>query len=218
MFKKRYLIIGFVVVVVIIVGLVLAKPYWKSGFGADVLKINTTLTLNETQEKTLSNIKESLAKDPSDYLALLDLAKLKQSLLDNAGAEKMYLKLSKINAADILPLNNLASLYVDTKRYDEAEKTYLAIFNINYKWLNAYQGLYDLYQFQLPERRAKLEPILLKGIEEFPEMKSALLNMTAVYYDELMNDKIKAIEYYKKTIERDPTKKDAKDRLTQLLK
>jgi len=69
----------------------------------------------------------------------------------------------------------------------------------------------------LKDKRQDLEKILLRGLEEYPEMKASLLAKLAVYYDELMNNKEKAIEYYEKALKENYNETMAK-RLKELKK
>ena len=184
----------------------------------NLLKINTTLTMDAAQQESFNDVKSKLELDITDYSALLNLAKLKQELLDYDAAETLYKGLNVRNSKDILVLNNLASLYYDIKKNPEAEKANMDILAVSPKWINAYTNLYEIYQFYLKNDRAKLEPVLLRGIEEYPEMKKDLIMMTATYYDELMGNNEKAIEYYGKVLETDPTNAGAKARIAELKK
>jgi tetratricopeptide (TPR) repeat protein len=218
--SKKLLILIIVFGIVMIGGLtafkLLSKP--ENADLEKLLKINTTLALNASQQATFDEAKGKLELDITDYSALLNLAKLKQELLDYDAAEALYKGLNVRKSDDLLVLNNLASLYYDIKKYPEAEKANYDILAVSPKWLNAYTNLYEIYQFHMKDNRAKLEPVLLRGIEEYPEMKNDLIMMTATYYDELMANKAKAIEYYEMVLKVDPSNATAKARIAELKK
>ena len=183
-----------------------------------IMKIETTLTMNESQIAALADVRDKLSKDINDYSGRLNLAKMKNELLDYAGAEVLYKECLGRKPQDILVLNNLASMYYDLKRYDEAEQKNYDILAVSPKWINAYTNLYEIYQFHKKDDRAKLEPVLIRGIAEWPEMERDLVVMTAVYYDELMGNTAKAIEYYERALSLNPNDQTSKNRLAELKK
>ncbi len=183
------------------------------------MMINGSGKLSEIQQKTLVEIKEKLLLYDDDYSALLDLALIKQSVNDLDGALALYEKMRELRKNDLLPLNNSASIYFDRGEYELAEAAHLRILNdITPKWFNSYNELYSIYQFHLKDKRGSFESVLLNGIEKYDEEKLALTNKTAVYYDELMGNVPKAIEYYEKTLKLSPNDQVVKKRLKELKK
>ena len=181
--------------------------------------INGPGTLSETQKKSLVEIKEKLLLYSEDNTALLELALIKQSVGDLDGALELYKKLMALRSADLIPLNNSASIYFDRQEYEKAEAMHLKILNeITPKWLNSYNELYSIYQFHLKDKRGSFESVLLNGIEKYEEEKAALTLKTAVYYDELMNNMPKAIEYYEKALKLSPNNQTIIKRLKELKK
>ena len=194
--------------------------FWQSKKPVSIenlLKINSTLQMNETQQKLYQDVIEGLRKDPGHYKTLFYLARLKQDLLDYEGAIELYERLTKERPGDILIWNNLGAIYYNQEKYEKAEEMQLKILSISAKWYNAYEELFTIYQFHLKDKRQDLEKILLRGLEEYPEMKASLLAKLAVYYDELMNNKEKAIEYYEKALKENYNETMAK-RLKELKK
>ncbi|MEK7159289.1 MAG: hypothetical protein AAB766_02190 [Patescibacteria group bacterium] len=184
-----------------------------------LMQINGSGKLSEIQQKSLVEIKEKLLLSNDDYSALLNLALIKQAVGDLDGALALYEKMRALRKNDLLPLNNSASIYFDRGEYVLAEAAHLRILNdITPKWYNSYNELFSIYQFHLKDKRGSFESVLLNGIEKYDEEKLALTNKTAVYYDELMGNVPKAIEYYEKTLKLSPNDQVVKKRLKELKK
>lgn len=182
-----------------------------------LIKINGSVALSEIQQKLLIEIKEKLLLYNENYDALLELALIKQAVNDLDGALDLYKKMNSLRPKDLVPLNNSASIYFDRKEYEKAEATHLQILNdITPKWMNSYNELYSIYQFHLKDKRGSFESVLLNGIEKYEEEKLSLTQKTAVYYDELMGNIPKAIEYYEKTLKLSPNNQIIKKRLKEL--
>lgn len=195
--------ISFIVILIVAVLAIAGMLVWRSQkleSNANLLEINSSREMNDTQSKQYDSIVEGLRKNPNDYQTLFMLARLKQDLLDYAGAIELYERLGKEKPNDILIWNNLAGIYYNQEKYEKAEELHFKILSITAKWYNSYEELGSIYQFHLKDRRTGFEKILLKGIEEYPEMKLALMAKLAVYYDEVMGNKTKAIEYYEKLV------------------
>lgn len=214
-----------VIIAVIILALAGGLAVYQFGIGKNKLAVSLLLKnisvagLNESQKQSFDEVKETLLKNPDDYSGLLELALLKQGLNDNEGAIALYERLREIKPDDVLPLNNLGAIYYNLGDYEKAEQMYLKILSdITPKWLNSYNELFAIYQFQLKDKRATYEAIIERGIESYPEMKQNLISKAAVYYDEVMNNKEKALEYYKKLAELAPDDPAVKARLSELKK
>ena len=221
--KKKVIFAALIIVIVLAAtgGIVI----YRLGIGSNKLAVSALLKniniagLNESQTQSFNEIKEKLMKDPNDYSGLLELALLEQGLNDYAGAIAIYERLQKVKSDDVLPLNNLGAIYYNLGDYEKAEQMYLKILNdITPKWLNSYNELFAIYQFHLKDKRATYEAIITRGIEAYPEMKQNLVSKAAVYFDEVMNDKAKALEYYKQLAELAPDDPAVKVRLSELKK
>jgi len=214
--KKYQIFLIVLTIIVVVAGLVLLK-YHQAGRSDDaLLNINSDIQMNETQSQLYEEIKKNFASDPDAYL--FRLGRLKQDLGDYAGAIEIYEKIHENKPEDLLPLINTGSIYFDTGRYEEAEKIQLEIVSINYKWLNAYQELLMIYQYHLKDKKATLESLMLEAQKNSPELEKEFNVLFAKYYDDLMNDNAKAIEYYGKILEANPDDSGAKQRLAELKK
>lgn len=220
--KKASIIVVIIVIIIVVAGIFLIKKYYQPNssnvpFQLD-LSVNTTLAWTDAKKAQYEQVKEALAKNPNNFDALFNLAGIKQSLLDTEGAIKIYNQLRILKPQDIRPLQNLGTIYVDTKQYESAEEMELAILAITPKWLNAYRELISLYQFHLKDKGAKLEPLLLRAYEISPELKMDMTSLLALYYDVVLNNREKAVEYYQQAVQLDPRNTGAKDRLAELKK
>ncbi|MCK4891270.1 MAG: tetratricopeptide repeat protein [Candidatus Pacebacteria bacterium] len=182
----------------------------------ELFKINTTLEMNDMQKTIYNEAKIKLQENPEDYESLLNLARLKQDLLDHDGAIAMYQDLREKKPEDILPLNNLGTIYYNQKKYEEAEEMYLAILEITPKWTNSYRELTNIYRYHLKDKKEEIESLLLNGMEKYPEMKNDFIGLLTVYYDEVVPNKEKAIEYYEKLIALYPGNDNFEERLEEL--
>lgn len=203
--KKREIIIIILVIVLLAGGLVGVKFYKKSSAFRALININTEIAMTQAQSDLYQELKTKLTADPNNYDDLLQLGRMKQSLLDFEGAISIYNQLLQRKPSDTLVLNNLGSIYFDTKRYAEAEAIQLRIIAQTPKWFNAYRELMSIYTFFLPENKAKLEPLLLSGLANIPDSKQEFTILLASYYEDVMKDQVKAIEYYEKALELNPT-------------
>ena len=216
--KKKLLA---VLLIIIIVAIGVGWYVWDNKINSSeariekLMKINGSGTPSETQQKSLTEIKEKLLLYSENYDALLELALIKQSVGDLDGALALYKIIDKSN--DIMALNNSASIYYDQGEYEKAEAAHLKILNeITPQWLNSYNELYSIYQFHLKDKRGSFESVLFRGIEQYEEQRLALTIKAAVYYDELMNNAPKAIEYYEKALKLSPNNQTIKNRLKEL--
>ena len=214
--RKKEIIIIIIVLLLIVGGIAGAKFYKNYAEKNSILKINTTFKMTAEQEKDFNDLKAALEKDKNDYQSTFELARLKQDLKDYSGALKLYEKLLKIKPNDILIMQNKGSIYYDLARYEDAEQMQLDILRKTPKWMGAYQELMMIYEFHLKDRKSTLEALLLRGLELVPESEVDFVSMLAKYYDELLGDKEKALEYYKRLTKLQGTNQQAQQRLIEL--
>jgi tetratricopeptide (TPR) repeat protein len=217
--KNRGVILLVIFLIVVLGGIVFVTFFNEDANSenlVDVLKINTTYEMSEVQKGLYLDIIDKYNEDPTDYRNLFELATLKQALLDNDGAIELYDELKKQKPKDLLILNNLANLYYNLKDYEKSEEINLGILEISPKWINAYNELLDIYRYHLKDKAGSFEKVLLDGIANYPEMESGLVVKAAVYYDEVMNNEAKAIEYYQKALTYSPDDSSLKIRLDEL--
>jgi tetratricopeptide (TPR) repeat protein len=172
--------------------------------------------LTPDQKYIYTQIQSKLEQNPTDHSALLNLGRLKQSAGDYEGAEQIFLGLRESKPKDVLVLNSLGDLYMTMENYEKAEDVYMNILQITPKWLNSYEELLVIYRDHLTDRVTMLEPLLTTGIEKYPEMDVTLMGMMAMYYDEIVPDKEKAIEYYEAILVKAPDSPLVDQRLSEL--
>ncbi len=214
--KKRNIAIIIVVIILVIGGLVFVKLHGADLQVSELMKINTTLEMNEAQQALFSELEGNLKNDPSDYSSLFKLARLKQDMLDFDGAAELYNKLLETKPGDTLVMNNLGSIYYDSKQYDKAEELQLQIIAKTPKWIGAYKELMMIYRYQLKDKAPTLEDKLLYGYNNFAEYKLDFTSMLSVYYDEIMNDPMKAKPYYEELAELLPEDAQVQARLIEI--
>jgi len=187
----------------------------------EIFTLPAGAVLNSEQQQKFKEAKEALGKNPNDAEALIKIAQLKYFFNDLEGAKKVYLKALEFKPDDLLILNNLADIYNQLKDYENAEKILLKLTETSPGWLNGFRELKSLYYFHMKEKYPQVEGILLKGIEAnkklFGEAPVDFYAMLAVYYKDT-NQKEKAISYYEKVLEMDPTNQGAKIDLEEVKK
>ncbi len=211
-------------ILVIALALILSGIYFlrigKSA-GQDFLSLPEGAVLTEDQKTKYNEAIGALKQNPQDAQALVKVAQVKYAIMDLEGSEKVYLKALEIMPNDTLILNNLGDIYNQLQDYPRAEEMYLKLIEINPKWLNAYRELKSIYKFHLKEEYPSLEGILLRGLQESQEFggegKLDFYSMLAVFYKDT-NQKEKAIEYYEKVLELDPSNQGARIDLEALLR
>ena len=215
--NKRNIAIIIVVIILVMGGLVFVKLHGSDLQVSELMKIKTELEMNETQKALFSELEINLKKDPSDYSLLFKLARLKQDMLDWDGAVELYNKLLEEKPDDTLVLNNLGTIYFDSKQYEKAEEIQLKIIAKTPKWVGAYRELMMIYRYHLKDKAPILEDKLLYGYENFAdELEQDFTSMLAVYYDEIMGDPIKAKQYYERLAELRPGDEGIQSRLIEI--
>jgi tetratricopeptide (TPR) repeat protein len=190
-------------------------------FEEELFSLPKDAVLNEEQQNKFNEAKEALKINPNDAPALIKIAQLKYFFNDLEGAKKVYLKALELNPTNTLVLNNLGDIYNQQGEYENAEKMYLKIIEISPNIINAYRELKTIYRFHLKEKYSQIEGPLLKAIEDnkkvFGEAPVDFYSMLAVYYKDT-DQKEKAIPYYEKVLELDPTNEGARIDLEELKK
>jgi len=197
--KNKVVLIVVAVLVVVLIGVLVWFNYDKSfeGFDPEILVINSERVMSESDLVEYAEVKSLLNENPNDYGALLNLAILKQRMVDYDGAIAIYEDLRERKEDDIIPLQNLGSIYYDTKQYEKAEEMQLTILNeITYKWINSYRELMSIYRYHLKDRRESVKPLLEFAYENYPEAEDELSSMLAQYYDLFALDNAEALKYY----------------------
>ncbi len=219
--KKNIAVIAIIAVILIAGGLLINRYYFLDNNRVidKLLTINGTVELTDAQLSVIEESRKILNEDPNNYQALLDVAVLKQAAGDIDGAIAMYENLMELRPKDIMIYNNLGTIYYNRGEYEKSEEMYLYILdNITYKWINSYNELLNIYQYHLTDKKDKFEKYIIDGVEKYEEMKPVLASKAAVYFDDVMNDKVNAIKYYELTVELNSNNITAKNRLAELKK
>src|SRR3989339_41555 len=203
MSKWSYIVLV-VVIILVAAGLVFGVLYRDDYKLNQLTTINGKVAMTADQQKLFDELKGKLTKNADDYSSLFKLARLKQDVLDWDGAIEMYWNLRKVKPDDILPLINLGSIYFDSQQYVKAEEVQKTIIKNTPKWVNAYRELASIYRYHLKDKAPELEPMLIDALKQYPELETEMTSLLAYYYDEIVSNKDKAIEYYTKLLKLRP--------------
>jgi len=203
MSKWSYIIL--IAVIILVVGGLIFSVLYKDSYELNkLITINGKVAMTADQQKLFDDLKVKLADNADDYSSLFKLARLKQDVLDWDGAIEMYWNLRKVKPDDILPLINLGSIYFDSQQYVKAEEVQKTIIKNTPKWVNAYRELASIYRYHLKDKAPELEPMLIDALKQYPELETEMTSLLAYYYDEIVSNKDKAIEYYTKLLKLRP--------------
>jgi len=218
---KKYQIFIIVLLLTIIIGLFFYFKNRKIFNKEDIFFLPKGVTLTEEQQRKFNEAKEALQNNPNDVDALIKIAQLKYFFNNLEGAKKVYLRALSLKPDDLLILNNLADIYNQLKDYENAEKILLKLTETSPGWINGFRELKSLYRFHMKEKYPRIEGILLKGLEENKELYGEapvdFYAMLATFYKDT-GQKEKAIQYYEKVLELDPSNEGAKMDLEELKK
>lgn len=213
--KKKIIILIAVFVVLVATGI--ALNFWQKQMPQEPENINKESNkLTEEQIEKLQKAEQAIKDDPSNNVAWVELGNLQKGLKLFDKSIYSYNQALTLQPGDALALNNLANLYSDLKEYEKAEEYLLKLIEANYKWIQAYTDLADIYRFNLPEKRDKIPEILEMGYEKNPDKQAVFLRYLAVYHKDF-GDKEKAIKNYQELLKLEPENKTAKLELEQLL-
>lgn len=119
---------------------------------------------------------------PSDKIdALLAMAVAKTALGDQKGAIEDYKEIFKYNVSHTISHNNLAALYIEMKKYEEAEYEYLAVIATQPQIADTYLRLVDLYQGYLNKKENLIPAVLTYAIDR-NGLQPVFLEKLAQYY------------------------------------
>jgi tetratricopeptide (TPR) repeat protein len=178
--KKIVTIIG---VVIAATGLILGLLYYYQSQGyikifptAEDREIARLLTIdrskfapaqglsNEQFEKKIQELeqqKQAVLQAPDDAQAWFLFGHTLEFLNDHAGAAAVWEKVYQLQPLNFVATLNLANVYqYFLKDYSRAEFYYKKTLELQSGLTAAYQGLIDLYAFNLKEKQAELEPTI----------------------------------------------------------
>ncbi len=181
-------------------------------------KITKTDLTEEQRDKYLEQLKtarEAVINANFDTLqGINDVAILKQYLGDYEGAIDAWEYANIIRPQNSLSFSNLAALYhFELQEYDKAEKNYLISIANDPDDIPTIRNLFELYFYALKDN-GKAEALLLDSIKNNPEAAD-LYSLTGSFYQQIGN-KEKAIEYYQKHLELNPTNEAVRRELEKL--
>jgi len=180
--------------------------------------VKTTALTAEQIDKRVEDFrktKDSLVTENFDNLQLINqIALYKQQLGDLEGARIAWEYANIIRPQNSLSFSNLAALYhFDLKQYDKAEKNYLISIANDPDDIPTIRNFFELYRDAIKDN-SKAEALLLRSIEQNPEAAD-LYSLLGRFYEETGN-RDKAIEYYKKHLELNPTNQAVKNAIARL--
>ena len=206
--KITYIISGIIIICVIGVLLILNSQPAKDTIPALELSLYLNLDeslMNEAQMDSFLNAKELLENNVNDKDGLVNLANL-QRLQGNYEISEIILEYTlQLYEGDTIALQNLASLYHETKRYSEAEELYYQILENNPLWMSAFEELAQLYRFELVPRVDRFPNTINKSRElDFTKQyESTLLRYLGFYY-KYAGDNSQSIDYFRQYLELKP--------------
>ncbi|PJE57931.1 MAG: hypothetical protein COU81_03450 [Candidatus Portnoybacteria bacterium CG10_big_fil_rev_8_21_14_0_10_36_7] len=215
--NRNYIVLSLVLVLGIIGGISFYNNYQatKEQEAFEVL-LNNHLQgqqVRETIDKAENDLRDG--NEDNDFTAYAIIGAQRNIVGDLTGAEKYYLKALELRPSDNLVLWNLASVYINEKKFNDVEKVYGKLINLDPYTVRYSIALADLYRYQLNDQ-AKMEDTILRGLAN-NEDHNDLLAYLAVYFKD-NGDNTKAIEYYEKLVSAHPENVAAKKDLDELQK
>lgn len=166
-------------------------------------------------EKAKQDIKTS--PDGFHFAGVLDLGAIKKYVGDYEGARDAWIFLGEQRPLNSISFGNLGDLYANfLKEPINAEKAYLKAIENDPEDVTYYVNLSNVYRYLIPDKQDQADDILLKGIEAVPD-DSYLYNYLASYYVE-KGEKEKAIEYFNKSLEIEPSNETIRKAVEELKK
>jgi len=210
--KIQILSIGSVIILIAVVfGL-----FWMA-FTAEDRAMAKAAKNNPQGEKFLQEYRDAKAKlkqDPEDFGAYFEIGFVKAEFNDYPGAIEAYKKSYELNPNSMIALNNLGDVYAKMKNYSKSEEMYQESIAKFPDYTQSYYALIDLYQNYMPEKKAEIEKVLLKGLAGLPTDQN-LLSLLAGYYRETKQID-KAIAVYEKILELRPNDNLIKEEIESL--
>jgi len=161
-------------------------------------QVNQAQALRKEFEEKLPKLKEEIKKDPENLTILSDLAVAQYATGDTSGAQESYLKILEKEKNIPFVHNNLANIYRDQGDYTKAEEEYLAAINLDPRYTISYINLGSIFEY-IQKDNQKAISIYEAGIEANPDYID-FYNLLGKLYAKSGN-KIKAEEYFQKSLE-----------------
>ena len=111
--------------------------------------------------------KDILKKDPKNSSAWNEFGRLKSFLNDHQGAVDAWLFAYELSSDNFQIALNLATTYQYFIRdFNEAEFYYARVLELQPSLTSAFDGLMDLYRYNLKEKQDEYEPLVLTAIQQ----------------------------------------------------
>ena len=174
--------------------------------------------INQTPgNKEIEKLYLSIKNDISNLNNWIQLGILKEEIKDYEGARQVLEFASQLNPKNFISYQNLGDLYgFYLKDPIKAEQNYLKSIENDLTNIDAYLNLSDVYWSGAKEERAKIEGLLLRGIQvNLGDNQMPLMGRLSRYYEEIGDIK-NAIVYYEKIYTAHPENKAIKDEIDRL--
>lgn len=146
--------------------------------------LNLTAEQKAAVEAQAAALRVQLAKDPSSYVAWLALGRTFKMAGDYAQAAKIWTYLSLNWPADAISLGNLGDLYMNfIKDYPKADASYQGAIRRDFRQVNAYRNLFQLYSGLYTTRATAAEDTLKEGIQNNPDAVDLYILLAQYYRD-----------------------------------
>jgi len=163
----------------------------------------------------LNRLNSLLENNSNDYNALLKIGNICMMIQEYEKAEVLFLRIIEIESNFALSHINLAELYGSFwEEKSKAVEYYKKAIELNPWRSQYYRSLADLYRSNFPEKKDEIEPLLLKGIKEYPENIDFYTYLASYFRYE--NNIPKAIDYLKQALELEPDNITLKQELVEL--
>jgi len=150
--------------------------------------------------------KDVVLSDTHNAVTWYKFAQMKEFLNDHQGAAQAWEISYNLKPNDFRTSSNLGNIYqYFIKDFEKAEFYYLKSLEVKIDMASAYHGLMDLYQFNMPEKSEKFEPLVLRAVANDSLNAAAYyVNLVDFFLSSKYYNLNKAQEYFSKTRDLDP--------------
>ena len=163
----------------------------------------------------LDRLNSSLEDNPNDYNTLLKIGNIYMMIKEYEKAEIVFLKIIEIEPAFAPAYANLGELYGSFwEEKSKAVDNYKKAIEL-YPWKSQYyRTLADLYRSDFPDKKNEIEPLMLKGMKEYPDNVDFYTYLVSYFRQE--NNIPKAINYLEQALRIEPDNITLKQELVEL--
>ena len=225
--KKIYQIIGIIIAVLVLV-LIMLWYYQSQGIlrifpTKEDREIKSALKIDrskfkpaqgltneqfEAKIKELTEQKDIVLKNTKDPNAWFSFGKTKEFLNDHQGAVLAWEIAHKLQPYDFRTLYSMAWVYqYFLKDFVKAENYYREVLALQPDYTMAYDGLMDIYRYNIKEKRINFEALVLEAIQKDKGNEAKYYYALVDFFlSEETQNLDKAKEYLEKLKEKDPKK------------